>query len=268
MSRLLALILLVFALFALPAPTHAQGVEFTLFLGRAFPVYEDRLVLTPPSPPPLPGIEITEVGTPELRADGGSVFGAALAFQLGPIGIEGRLDATNMAMDVRGARYELLATMPPIEGLAAAVTIGDGRFDLQRLNLLSLNLRVATPGPIGLVASGGLSYMPDILTTGTVPLALEIAGFPIVPEPQPRLTLEARPGQADHRWGVNAGAGLRVGGRISLLGEARVFYFRAYQLQFRSPDAPDIVNDLLAGIDIVRFEPVIWNGQVGLMFRF
>ncbi|MFB3852378.1 MAG: hypothetical protein ACE148_00995 [Vicinamibacterales bacterium] len=253
-------------LLVVPGPAHAQ-VEITGFLGRAFPVWDERLVLRAPSAPSLPGVEVTASGTPELRTDGGPVFGGAIALHFGPIGIEGRLDATDIGFDAVGARYDLVATEPPFQGLSGSVMVGDGRFDVERLNVVSLNLRLRTPGVIGIVASGGLSYLPDVTINGFVPVSVAIEGVNIG-ELAPRLRLVAVPGQSDHRWGVNGGAGLRLGGPLSLIAEVRVFYFRSYDLGFSVDEASPFVNELLENIDAIGFEPVIVNAQVGLSLRF
>lgn len=245
----------------------AQGFDFTFFAGQAFPMYDERLTLRP-STPSLPGVDISVVGSPLIKADGGPVFGGALAFELGILGIEGRLDATEVGLEFDGARYDLRGTQPPFDGLTASLTVADGRFDADRIPILSANLRLRTPGPIGLVASGGLSYLPDITVSGSVPLRVQAPGIPGLPGFDPRLTLRAVPGQSGHRWGVNGGAGLRVGGRVALVGEVRVFYFREYELQFATEDGVEILDDLLAGIAPVRFEPILLNAQVGVTFRF
>jgi hypothetical protein len=256
----------VLALLAVTSPAFAQG-DVTSFLGGAYPVYDDRLTLRP-SIPSLPDADVTVTGTPELRTNGGLVFGGAVAFEAGIIGIEGRLDATEVGFDLTGARYDVRATAPPFEGLTAAVTVGDGHFDADCLYLLSLNVRLRTPGPIGLVASGGLSYLPDVTITGAVPLSVQISGLPALPiTPQVRLRVAA--GESEQRFGLNGGAGLRIGGsRVALMAEIRVFYFRDYELRFDVDDAPDIVGDLLDGINAIRFEPVIVNAQAGLVFKF
>jgi hypothetical protein len=93
----------------------AQGFDFTFFLGRAFPIYDERLTLRPPTPT-VPGVDITVDGTPLIEADGGPVVGGALAFEWGILGIEGRVDATDVALDLTGARYNLRGTEPPFEG--------------------------------------------------------------------------------------------------------------------------------------------------------
>lgn len=245
----------------------AQGVDFTVFVGRAFPIYDERLTLRPPSPS-VPGVDIGVVGSPLIEADGGAVFGGALAFELGVLGIEGRLDATEVAFDITGARYNLRGTRPPFEGLNASITVSDGRLDADRIPLLSVNARLRTPGPVALVLSGGLSYLSDVTVSGSIPLRLEAPGLPSLPGFDPRLTLVAVPGQSDHRWGVNGGAGLRIGGRVALVGEVRVFYFREYELRFEAVNGLDLFDELLAGLAPVRFEPVFVNAQAGVTFRF
>ena len=76
------------------------------------------------------------------------------------------------------------------------------------------------------------------------------------------------PGQSDYRWGVNGGAGLRIGGRVALVGEVRVFYFREYHLRFDAENGFDILDELLDSLPPVRFEPVFVNAQAGVTFRF
>ncbi len=269
MNKRAALTIGVLVTLLVPAgPAAGQGMDLTLFVGRAYPTFDDRLTLRPP-PPSLPALDVNVAGTPEIRAAGGSVFGAAVAFELGVLGIEGRFDATRVGFDLTGARYDLRSTDPSFEGLSASVTLADGRFDADRLRVLSLNARLRTPGPIGLVASGGVSYLPRITVTGSVPVGVQVVGLPAIPVLSPRLTLEATPGQAEHRFGLNGGAGLRVGGRrVALMAEVRAFYFREFELQFGGLDGGDLVGTLLGGISPVRFEPILFNGQAGLVFRF
>jgi hypothetical protein len=264
---LLQLTVMVLSLAAFPVPALAQGGDFTFFVGGVYPVYDERLTLRP-SVPSLPGVDISVTGTPELRANGGLVFGGALAFELGVLGIEGRLDASDIAFDLTGARYDLRADGPPLDGLTASITIGDGRLDTERLYLLSINARLRTPGPIGVVASGGLTYLPDVSITGSAPLAVEVGGISL-PGFDPRVRLRAAPGESDHRFGLNGGAGLRIGGsRIAVTGEVRVFYFQDYELRFGVDDAPSELDDVLAALAPIEFDPVIVNAQVGLVFRF
>jgi hypothetical protein len=245
----------------------AQGLDVTFVLGGTYPTYDERLTLRPPTPT-VPGVDVSVVGQPLIEADGGPVFGGALAFEWGILGIEGRLDALELGFDVTGARYDLRGTQPPFTDLSASITVSNGRFDADRITLLSANVRMRTPGPVALVASGGLSFLPDITLTGTIPLRVEFPGLPVLPELDPTLTLRAVPGQSEHRWGVNGGAGLRLGGRVALTGEVRVFYFREYELRFGADNDLGFLDELLAGLASVGFEPIFVNAQAGITFRF
>jgi hypothetical protein len=244
----------------------AQGFDVTFFVGRAFPIYDERLTLRP-STPSVPGVDITVDGSPLIEADGGPVFGGALAFEWGVLGIEGRIDATDVAFDLTGARYNLRGTQPPFEGVTARITISDGTFEADRIWLMSGNVRIRTPGPIALVVSGGLSYLPDVTVTGSIPIGVEVSGVSL-PDLNPRLTLRVAPGQSEDRWGVNGGVGLRLGGRVALMGEVRVFYFQDYDLRFGALNSGDVLDEVLSGLAPVHFDPVFINAQAGVTFRF
>jgi hypothetical protein len=256
----------VLVLFAGVERAAAQGFDLTFFVGRAFPIYDERLTLRP-STPTVPGVDITVDGSPLLEADGGPVVGGALAFEWGVLGIEGRIDATDVAFDLTGARYNLRGTQPPFEGVTARITISDGTFEADRIWLMSGNVRIRTPGPIALVASGGLSYLPDITLTGSVPIRVEVSGVSL-PDLNPRLTLRVAPGQSEDRWGVNGGIGLRLGGRVALMGEVRVFYFQDYDLRFGAENSGAILDEVLSGLAPVRFDPVFINAQAGVTVKF
>jgi hypothetical protein len=250
----------------LATPVAAQSFDLIVFAGLAYPLYDERLTLRPGAIS-IPGVDVTNTVNPELQGDGGAVFGAALGFEFGIIGVEGRLDSVDAAIDFTGARYDLRGTEFPFQGVTASIIANPGRFDADRLSILSFNLRLRTPGPVGLIASGGLSYLPDITVSGSVPLAVESPDLPPLGV-NAGLTLRATPGQSEHRFGVNGGVGLRVGGNVALIGEVRGFYFREYELRFGTTSGPDLLDDLLAEADPVRFEPVFVNAQIGLSFRF
>jgi hypothetical protein len=246
----------------------AGPLDVTVFLGRAYPVYDERLTIRP-SVPSFPGIDVTVSGDPAIRTDGGLVIGGALAFELGILAIEGRIEGVDIGFDLSGARYDLRATQGPVAGLAGSVTLGDGRFDADRFYLLSGNVRLRTPGPIGIVVSGGVSLLPDVTISGSVPVTVQIAGLPTLPGVEPRLRLLAAPGQSEHRFGINGGAGLRLGGGpIGVIAEIRAFYFRDYELQFDVEGAPELAAAVLENVGAIRFQPVIVNAQAGLVFRF
>jgi hypothetical protein len=258
-------VLLVIGAIGAASSASAQVVDATIFGGLAFPLYDERIGVRNPS---IPGIEITVAGSPEIRADGGAVFGGVVGVSSGRFGIEGRLDATQVGLDFSGARYDLRGTSFPFQGLTASIILAPGRFDADRIPLLSLNGRFTTLDRVALIASGGLSYLTDITVGGTVPVAVDAPGVPGLPEFDASLQLRASPGQSGHRFGVNGGAGVRIGGRVALMAEVRGFYFGEYDLRFSSEEGDSLLDDLLGQAATVSFRPVFVNAQVGVTFRF
>ena len=82
------------------APTHKVGPHV---LRRPGVPDLRRAADARPSTPTVPGVDIDVVGSPLIKADGGPVFGGALAFEFGVLGIEGRLDATEVGLEFTGA---------------------------------------------------------------------------------------------------------------------------------------------------------------------
>ena len=262
-----SLLLAVISIAGFPGTAEA-GWDLTVFLGRSFPTSDDRLVLRP-TIPSIPELGVTVSGSPELRTVGGPVFGAALAWEAGVLGIEGRIDATDVGFDFTGATVDVRPLVPSFPGISAHVTLGNGHFDTDRLNLLSLNGRLRTPGPVGLVLSGGFSYLPDFDIRGAVPITVAVSGISVAPGIAPQLRVAVGPGESGSRFGVNGGAGVRIGGsHLALMAEARAFYFKDYALTFSVADAPAVLNELLGNIEPVGFRPVIVNAQAGLVLKF
>ncbi len=114
MSRLRAAVCAVGLLLGSGGRAEAQGFDLTFFVGRAFPTYDERLTLRP-STPTVPGVDIDVVGLPLIKADGGPVFGGALAFEFGVLGIEGRLDATDVGLAVHRRALQPPRHGPPFE---------------------------------------------------------------------------------------------------------------------------------------------------------
>jgi hypothetical protein len=256
---LLAVVLLA----ATPRPAGA-GWDLMLFLGRAFPTLEERLTFNVPAPT-FPGVDVTTIGSPVLTPEGGLTLGGALTIEAGVVGLEARLDSVALGFDFSGVRYELTGVAPPATGITGSLTLADGQFEVDRLNLLSVNLRLRTPGPVGITVSGGMSFLPRFDVSGSVPIEVVLGPF----GQSVAIGLVIAPEESRHRFGVNAGGGLRFGGsRVALAAEGRVFYFGDYQLTIVSADANPLLDDLLAGFDPVRFRPVIVTAQAGLLFRF
>jgi hypothetical protein len=260
------------SLLVAPEQASAQVVEVTVFTGRAFPLYEERLTVSP-SALVLPGVDVTATGSQILSADGGAVFGAAIA--VGParfggrFGIEGRLDATDVALEFTGGRYDFRGTAFPFQGLTAGLIVSPGRFDADRISLLSLNARIRTRGRTAFIASGGVSYLPKIDISGSIPLTVDAPDLSaILPGLDAAVALRATPGQSGHRFGINGGAGVRAGGRLAFTGEVRAFYFREFDLRLTRAHGPELLDTLLSGADAIGFSPVFVNAQIGLAWRF
>ena len=248
-------------------PAAAQGLDLTLFVGRAFPVYDERLTLAPPTPS-VPGADVTVVGSPLLEADGGAVFGGALAFEWGIFGIEGRLDATDVGLELTGARYNLSRHSTAVRE-PHGKHHGFGWQVRRRPNHAPVREREAQDSGTGRACRLGWPELsPGTRDHGGRPFT---PGGPRRPDAG-RFQSEARAsrgtGQADHSWGINGGAGLRIGGRVALVGEVRVFYFREHELRFNVENDLGILDALLVNLEPVRFEPVFVNAQVGVVFKF
>jgi hypothetical protein len=242
----------------------AADWDLMVFGGRAYPTYEEQLVIRIPDVPIVPGLDVTSDGTPEIRGKGGPVFGGALASD-GVFGIEGRLDLVNVDVEFSGVRYDL-AFSPPVFGVTTGrVTIGEAVLEADRLKIVSLNARIRTPGPLAVVASGGISYLPGFEVSGTVPVGFQLGGIGGLG--QPTLRIRVDPEESEHSFGVNGGAGIRIGGRVGLFAEARVFYFKSYELTLELDEAQPLVNSLLENVDPVTFRPLVVNAVVGLSIR-
>jgi hypothetical protein len=243
-------------------PASAQGGDVTFFGGYAYPTYSQQFTYRPPMIS-VPGIEVRPEGELTLDAKGGLTIGVAGAFELGGFfAIEGRFDSTAIDLYSSGVRYTVSGS-----GLSGALSIGQGPLSVDRLNLLSLNLRLRTPGAVSLYASGGLSYLPKFEVSGSIPLSIQLPGT-VIPDTQIPLRLVVAPSDSSNRVGVNGGLGLRVkvAPGVSLIGEIRGFYFKRYDLILESTDRT--LNTLVGGFRTVQFDPIVVNATGGLSISF
>lgn len=251
-----------------PRPAAAKGFDISLFGGAAYPTYEQRFTVRAPTVAPLPGFVIRPNGDLVIDAKGGTVFGAAVCAELGGVlGIEGRFDSTAIELRTGGLDYRLSYSAPPLPTFTGAATVDPGPLETDRLKLLSLNLRLRTPGPVSLMASGGLTYLPDFAVTGTTPVAVTVNGLPVF-DKQASFGLRVAPTESSHRLGVNAGAGLRfkIAPSVSLFGEGRVFYFKEYELSIAVDDPT--LQGFVGDIEQPRFRPIVVNAVGGVTFSF
>jgi len=253
------------AVLAWPGATvaFAQGGDITFFGGYTYPTYEQTFRTSLPPLSGLPGIELIPDGDFTLDARGGPVFGVAGAFELGGFfAIEGRFDSGNIQLRSSGVRYILDAG-----DVRGSISLAAGPIDVDQLNLLSVNLRLRTPGVVTFYVSGGLSMLPSFEVNGTIPLQVELSGLEI-PSFEIPVKLEVAPTESNFRFGANGGAGLRfpIAPHVSLSVEGRVFYFREYQLQAVVPDQVGIPD--IERLGLIEFTPIVVNVSGGVSIRF
>lgn len=252
---------------------HADGWDLTLYGGVSLPRYEQTFRFGLPNLPNLPNITVTSKGDLVLDAKGGPVFGGALGRKLaGPLGIEARVDTATVKLETQGAAYGLSARIPPLPPVDGSLSFSSGTFELNRFTVLSLNARLQSGGPVSLFLSGGVSYLPKLESNGTISATLDVPGLPNIPALTGQLRLVATPTQSQHSFGGNVGAGLRVhlGGNVALMGEARIFGFHEYELAFSLATTPSvpILDEAVAGLQKVRFDPVYFHAAAGITVSF
>jgi hypothetical protein len=259
--------LLALALLAVPGTAGADGWDLSVFGGLAYPTYEQRFTVRAPTVSPLPGLVIRPNGDLTIDGKGGTVFGVAVCGEIGIFGLEARFDSTAIDIRTSGLTYDLSYNAPPLPPLGGSVSIDAGPLETDRLSLLSVNLRVRTPGAVALVASGGFSYLPDFTVTGTTPVRLTIEGLPALGATT-ALGLRVSPAESSHRFGVNGGAGLRftIAPGVSLFGEGRVFYFKEYELTLDVEDPR--LAEFVGTVDPPQFRPIVVNAVGGVVFSF
>ena len=258
--------------FSLRQKGWAGQLEISAWVGPSLPFYSQSFQYSPPPVPPLPGVGVEQVGEFRFDASGGVSFGAGAAWHFaGPIGVELRVDSGAIDVTQEGARFRVTVRPPaPLPPLAFDVET-QGTITLDRLLPISLNFRYRGGGRVGLVASGGLSYLPSLDFAVTQELGLGaiggIGGIDI-----PTLPLEAG-GQIDGFWGVNAGLGVRfrLSDAVSANVEGRGFFFGERELEWqieRFPISPELGELLRQQLGPIRFTPGFFQATAGLSVRF
>lgn len=272
------------ALSALVAPgALAGGFEIDVHVGRTMPTFEQTLRYEPSGQVPTSaGVVLRPQGALSLDAKGDLAFSGGLTFFFaGPLGIEGRVDGLTAQLDSTGVRYDVsVLPRPPIPGFDARLDLGAQDLHIERVQPISLNLRVVTPGPVRLSVSGGVSRLGTMRLLGTLSgdLSTTLVGIPVgVTAAQVGLKAEAAPEEKDKgQYGVNAGLGVQIGlgANLALSAEARGFLFRERTLLWSSSQTPRnaieqaLQAELLARLEPVRFTPTFFSANVGLALRF
>ncbi len=267
--RLCALLAL---LFLTAQKGWAGQLEISAWVGPSLPFYSQSFQYSPPPVPPLPGVGLEQVGEFRFDASGGVSFGAGLAWHFaGPLGVELRVDSGAIEVTQEGAQFRVTVRPPaPLPPLALDVET-QGTITLDRLLPISLNFRYRGGGRVGLVASGGLSYLPSLDFAVTQELGLGAIGG-IGGIDLPTLPLEAG-GQIDGFWGVNAGLGVRfrLSDAVSANVEGRGFFFGERELDWKIEDfpiSPELGDRLREQLGPIRFTPGFFQATAGLSVRF
>jgi hypothetical protein len=264
--------------------TAAGDVELQVLAGKVFPFYEQSFTYDPGQlAAPLPGSTIQQESVFRLDANGALALSAALAVQVaGPLAVEGRLDTADVSVDTEGARYAVRAPLPaPLPAFATTVDLGNGSVDLARLHPVSLNLRLASRGEkMRGGVSGGISYLPSFEFELDQRLSVDV---PILGRQldvlRLRLPAAAGPsGEGEGRLGANVGAfgAWAINPRLSVVADARWFYFNKQTLEWGtvSSNLPlpspyrEVVQQIVAGLEPVTFNPTFSTASVGIAVRF
>lgn len=259
---------------AVSVTARAADWELALLLGSAFPTYDERLSIRVPRLGSVPGIEVSGGDDFVLEADGGLVVGGTVAVEFGGFfAVEGRVDSARVDLLTTGTSYQFAVSAPGLPPFTASVAAGPGTIALDRLFIYSGNVRLRTPGPVSVYASGGFSYLSRLRADSALPLEVEGAAI-LVPELRGSLALVAEPSGSNSRVGFNGGAGLRVGlggpVAVALFADARVFVFDSYDLQFEVQDTTGLALPDAAFRELppIRFEPILVNVAGGVTVRF
>jgi hypothetical protein len=282
------LLLRALALLLLPAAAFPAEVEIEGRFGQALPTYEQSYAYDPgPLAIAIPGfvtVNFEQRRPFVLDGQGGSTFGASVAvYPVASIGLEARFDSPAVKIEARGAVYRVTANLPaPLPDFSQDLAIDSGTVDVDRLQPLSLNLKLRTPGKVAFTISGGISYLPTIRIAAQQPIAFGAAGGnPILSQLSAgrvgfRAEVRSEDDRASKRIGGNAGAGFQVavGPKVFLSAEARVFAFSKHQL-----DWEPVISGPLSGAEQalyeairprltpIEFNPTFFQATVGVAIR-
>ena len=256
--------------------------EVAVHGGPTFPFYAQSFEFDPGPLGGPAGAVISQEGVFRLDGRGGLSLGMALAFHPhSAVGIELRLDTADVDVRTGGVRYRVrVALPPPLGNLATDVAFTEGEGDLERLRPVSLNLRVRSPGTTRVMASGGVSYLPVFRFAVRQPIEAGLGGgAPLFEVAEILVPAQALPEQeGDGRWGVNGGIGLqhRIGSRLQLQADGRYFRFQRQTLYWGEPQGTgaltpvqdELVRQITARLDPVRFNPTFFQATVGVALSF
>lgn len=262
---------------------QAGGLELSGHAGPVVSLYDQSVELDP-SGLVLPGGAVVPSGQAlRLEADGGHSLGAALTLYLADwVGLEVRLDAAKIDLQVTGATYRVVVDLPaPLPDASGDLELGSGPMDFERIRPLSLNVKLRTPGSVRLALSGGLSYLPELRVVSAEAVRLRSVDLPGVPAGSVLATVglraEALPEQEQNgRYGANGGLGLQIalGEHVMLVAEGRAFAFQVHRLAWQraegilTPLEEALAEELERRLEPVDFNPNFFQVTAGLALSF
>jgi hypothetical protein len=257
-----------------PVATASAGeVGLAVQIGRALPFYKQSFALDPGGivPSELP---ISTSGGFDLELGGGLSLSGALSWRFaGAVGLEARVDAAEVELEVTGGRVSSdLGDLVP--GLPSIPVSGDlsGETSIDRLTPVSLNLQLAVGKEVRFVVSGGASYIPATTVAATVQARLAVTDIPgLPPITLPGLSVTAA-ATLEGGLGGNLGAGLRigVGPHVALAAEGRAFGFPTRELRWGAGSGrPSPIEEALAeALDPIEFRYGFFQATAGLAITF
>ena len=255
----------------------AQGWEVSILGGWTAPTFEQTFVFDPDIDiPDIPGGEIRQDGVFELKAKGSFAFGGSVSYFFNEhVAIEGRIDTINFDIETMGPRFE--ADVDVGFPVTAVLDVGMGTINVERLYPMSVNLKARTGGSARFVASGGLSYLPQVRFNAFQPVSLGIGGFGIPAVELASVVLEAGAlaDASDSRWGFNVGAGFEidVSPTVAIVGDVRVHSFQSQTFVWQRSENPsseleEILIDALEDLPPIEIELIYFQATGGVAFRF
>ena len=261
-------------------------MEFAFFLGRTVPTYDQVFDYAPDlALPVISGVTIQQQGNFQLSARGGTAFGGSLSFfPVDFFGVELRVDSVDFQIETSAPSFDAAVNLPPpLPPVRGSLNLDEGEFDVGRLNPVSVNLKLRTPGNAKFFVSGGFSYLPELTVTARQEVGIGVTGLEALTDltlGSVALRAEALPEdlveQDGGRWGANAGAGVQIflTEHLSLMGEVRVFRFSEQRFVWRGAEPggssleQELIDELEEILPLIAIEPIFFHAVGGIAFRF
>jgi opacity protein-like surface antigen len=267
-----------------PKTTEAgDRFEVAAWGGLTAPLWEQTFRYSPdPIAIPVPGLSVKQSGEFTLKAKGGSALGGGFGFfPAKALGFEFRIDSVSASVDSASSRYTIDATLPaPLPPYSTTLDLTAEGGASTRSTVTSLNVVLRTTGATRVRVSGGFSRLPDMEATIQETLGLGVVGVTTGGSELRVSTLGLRakaPTGTVDKLGFNVGLGLgfSIGDRVDLVADVRYFQFPTRTMEWSVDDSRPLssleqalLDRVLKSAPSVAFDPVFFQGTVGLAIRF